>query len=528
MAATPQPRPVDFGLILARLEHLALTGADPEALRQLLSERELLEELDASQLLRWARCAQMAQDRDAAHAALETLHQRFPHDALGWQEHHALLETFGDTPGLMRLRALCQQLAPEHLGIVSRVPKPSPEPQDPPVPEAPFTRQAHMEELIRHYMHIFRGREDCFARQWVDKATGKSGYVPVREPLTPAAVREHLAGLRTYGIYLLTQSGRTYLGVIDADLRKELRGARLDGRERHTVRRELAYLLGRLPELAAEHKLHCITEFSGGKGYHFWFPFAEPVDPAAVRTALGRLAARLQPDLTAFHLEVFPKQDTLSGKGLGNLVKLPLGIHRLSGKPSRLLPGTREDMVRQLERLQGVVLNAASVLESLPPAAPVLPHPAAAAWAEDFPTLHTLTQACPLVAGIVALCRQRRALSLREERVLLGTIGFLPERRQVLHALLGDQENYNPHLVDYKISRLRGTPLGCRKIHALLESTRDLCPAPGPVRYLHPLVFVPGWQPEQTDVSERITNLQDALRELRRAMDLVHRFLPAH
>jgi hypothetical protein len=39
--------------------------------------------------------------------------------------------------------------------------------------------------------------------------------------------------------------------------------------------------------------------------------------------------------------------------------------------------------------------------------------------------------------------------------------------------------DYNPHLVDFRLSRLRGTPLGCRRIHSLLSFTGEIydsCP----------------------------------------------------
>ncbi|WP_291319363.1 hypothetical protein [Desulfonatronospira sp.] len=68
--------------------------------------------------------------------------------------------------------------------------------------------------------------------------------------------------------------------------------------------------------------------------YHFWFFFEEHVPASLARNLISPLAAALDRDCRFFNLEVFPKQDQLQGKGLGNLVKLPLGIHRASGKPS--------------------------------------------------------------------------------------------------------------------------------------------------------------------------------------------------
>ena len=95
-----------------------------------------------------------------------------------------------------------------------------------------------------------------------------------------------------------------------------------------------------------------------------------------------------------------------------------------------------------------------------------------------------------------------------------------------MHALLGNQPEYNRHLVDYRLSRLRGTPLGCRKIHTLLESSRDLCDFPPGASYGHPLLFLDGWQGGRCGQPETVTNLQDALDQLRQSLELVTRFLP--
>jgi Uncharacterized protein conserved in bacteria len=64
----------------------------------------------------------------------------------------------------------------------------------------------------------------------------------------------------------------------------------------------------------------------------FWFPLDQPVAAVDMRLGLKTLVGELGKDLRCFALEIFPKQDQLTGKGFGNLVKLPLGIHRVTGK----------------------------------------------------------------------------------------------------------------------------------------------------------------------------------------------------
>jgi hypothetical protein len=67
------------------------------------------------------------------------------------------------------------------------------------------------------------------------------------------------------------------------------------------------------------------TEFSGKKGYHLWLPLQEP-RPSHELRRVGRAALTL----AGVSCEVYPKQDEV--RDLGNLVKLPGGVHQVSGR----------------------------------------------------------------------------------------------------------------------------------------------------------------------------------------------------
>ena len=97
--------------------------------------------------------------------------------------------------------------------------------------------------------------------------------------------------------------------------------------------------------------------------------------------------------------------------------------------------------------------------------------------------------------GIPTVEDHGKGLRVREEKILFQTLGFLPDAKKILHYLFRHDPEYNPHMVDYKLSRLRGTPLGCRRIHALTGIVRDFCNiAPDSTGYIHPLLLVEAWQ----------------------------------
>jgi hypothetical protein len=114
---------------------------------------------------------------------------------------------------------------------------------------------------------------------------------------------------------------------------------------------------------------------------------------------------------------------------------------------------------------------------------------------------------------------------MREEKILFHTVGFLPRAKTLMHRLLSAQAEYNPHLVDFKLSRVRGKPLGCRRIHSLVNFAGDLCRFERSSEYPHPLLHLTVWDDAQACKAERVDNLAGAIESLKLAINQVERFL---
>ena len=137
----------------------------------------------------------------------------------------------------------------------------------------------------------------------------------------------------------------------------------------------------------------------------------------------------------------------------------------------------------------------------------VLIHPRLQKWSGDFPELATIEASCPPLGQIIASCRQGKTISNTEERVLFQTLGFLKRSKTLLHHLMALVPEYNPHLVDFKLSRLRGTPLGCRRIHSVLGFTADLCAFPRQGDYEQPLLHLGEGEQGEGRKAEQVENL---------------------
>lgn len=525
----------DYRLMLNAVEKRLLEGTVTEEDRRLLATPEIRRNMNPEQKLHWANLAQMAGELDTALLILASVNRVSSDYAPAWQARLELLQVLGRREEAAVLMAQARQCLGKEAynGLRTLLPEGPAKTDEDPVPASasePFERLHRHRSRIERYLRLFSGREDCFARQWFNREEHKQGYVPVHRPMTFTDVEEHLRGIKTYGIYLLKTDSRVSVGAIDADVTTAFRVSKLSADQRRQIHREKNYLITQLKSISQRAGASPLVEFSGGKGFHFWYFFDPPVSAEEARSFLNIIRDALAGDLSVFSLEVFPKQDSLQGKGLGNLIKLPLGVHRLTGKASCFPECPDRSIGAQLDFLSGVAPVTLSQMRQLQAGGPkkeaLVIHPRRQEWADQFPELSALETKCPPMGQIIALCRGGKMPAQREERVLYQTIGFLPRAKRLLHYLLGLCNDYNPYLVDYKLSRLRGTPLGCRRIHSLLSFPGDYCAFAGESHYHHPLLHTGGWQqPMDIGKSEKVENLTGAMENLRTAMEQVLRFM---
>ena len=218
---------------------------------------------------------------------------------------------------------------------------------------------------------LFINRSDVKAIYRADRA-GRWHWTAVREKYRMADFIRHLtSGEACLGTYLLTSASRCKFLAFDLDLAKsgkfwpiitgdsmadmwvdlEVRegnlesSLHLDWNHAHAWAR-LILLEGIRDirqqirqQLQVENTLTVIT----GGGAHVFLPLPELMDAALVRdighAILGEIPAARQRSTAFFDygamnevsIEIFPKQDSLDGKDLGNLIRLPFGWHHEAG-----------------------------------------------------------------------------------------------------------------------------------------------------------------------------------------------------
>jgi hypothetical protein len=203
------------------------------------------------------------------------------------------------------------------------------------------------------YSALFVSRHDDYAMQ---TATGR--YKRVGKPLTHADLYDHLIGRRTYGTYVIDETGNCRFAVIDADT-------------------ESGDLLARLWVIQDELATQGIVSYleRSRRGGHLWIFFTRPVPAAWVR-------AWLLPFCPS-DFEFYPKQDVR--ERYGSLIRLPLGVHRKSGQRYpfiercagglHTLTRTDEERLTWFTSIQRMEVPQQEKVQTVPPHTPSLSLP---------------------------------------------------------------------------------------------------------------------------------------------------------
>lgn len=188
-------------------------------------------------------------------------------------------------------------------------------------------------EHINTFRSLFKGREDVFAVRW--EKSGKSGYMPAYQydpyhyrvhkmnggtftnyphktylPLTENEIQKHLNGVQQIGAYPLLQDNTSWFLVADFD--------------KQNWKEEAVYFLNACRE---KHIPAYLERSRSGNGGHVWIFFEKPYPAIRSRkifiSILEQSGVFSMFDKSSSFDRLFPNQDFLSGKGLGNLIALP-------------------------------------------------------------------------------------------------------------------------------------------------------------------------------------------------------------
>ena len=191
-----------------------------------------------------------------------------------------------------------------------------------------------LSKQIQLFKSVFKGREDVFAIRW--EKGNKSGYMPAYH-YDPYMYRAHKMKGGTFQNY----SDKRYLKLSDEEIAKHLNGEQLIGVYPLLMDNTSWFLVADFDKenwieeckifIAACSRKNIPTYLErsrSGDGGHVWIFFEQPYPAIRSRkiflNILEHSGAFSLFDRSSSFDRLFPNQDFLSGKGLGNLIALPL------------------------------------------------------------------------------------------------------------------------------------------------------------------------------------------------------------
>lgn len=311
--------------------------------------------------------------------------------------------------------------------------------------------------IVNVMQSLFHGNKNCYAKAYKGKM--RTGYYPVKEVITQDKIVEHLLGKETLGIYVLDKS-KVYFSCLDLDIDKMIMDTfyHNNSGEFSIYADHVLQTARKIERLLEKINIFPILENSGYKGFHLWIFFDEAINASNIRNFWKYILSYI--DIPkGIKYEIFPKESSAKYK-LGSLIKLPLGLHPLTGTRTMFIDKNGDPISEPLKLLQSVKKVSFFTLQQ------ILLNKKELNTKSD---LGNLLENCNVVNYLCAKAKREKNLSHFERIILLYTLAQLGESGQkYLHHIIGYCYNYSYNYTQKQIEKKHPSPMGCRRIQEIM------------------------------------------------------------
>ena len=334
-------------------------------------------------------------------------------------------------------------------------------------------------ENVNNWLDIFFSDSHVY-RQYIDRV-GRNGYKPASKQLNATYLMDHWQGRHTLSIPLFDKQNNVRFALLDLDISR----ARIE----HCSSKEVDQLkealfndaLGIL-DTATKHGVTGIIEDSGYKGYHVWFFFFKRIPAKFAKDFLQALDRVAGPPPEGTHRELFPASEKLSPDKLNSRIKMPLGMHRLTGRYSKFINRDGSEATNGILLLSShSIFNKTAAIKHA--TASMNEYTTSDALQENIKQkndrlsspeepsdIEKLFDSCAVLRAIRDKAEKTGRLSHYERVVLRGVLAPMKEEgKMAIHSILSKCENYSRSLTDKMLAGDRTQPMGCRRIGEILS-----------------------------------------------------------
>lgn len=334
--------------------------------------------------------------------------------------------------------------------------------------------------VLEKFLELFSGREDVFAIQT------EEGYQPIRTSMKKKDVLEHLNGEKTLGVYVLRSDNNIKFAAFDVDFKKSFEG------DYQSALKLCKKTVEQICEKLRSENISYHIEFSGNRGYHLWIFFNSWLQAYKVRFVLKKICEDI-PVSEHVSVEIFPKQSDTGG-GLGNLIKLPLGIHRKTKNRCPFVDENFEPLQNQFDYLLKIQPNDSDAIEKLyaelsrnseaqtfdrKPKNLVKTESTAQLkkmlrreiqFMEDLKVFETVVSTCYPLKQIHEKIQKLGYISEDEEYIMIAAFAAAENSKEFLSELLKSTINYSDSRLNALMSRFGTIPISCEEIKKIVLS----------------------------------------------------------
>jgi hypothetical protein len=354
---------------------------------------------------------------------------------------------------------------------------------------------------VETWMELLGGGAGPVYQQYLDRL-GRHGYKPLSGGLTPVLLRDHWKGCHTLAVPVYDDQDRVRFSVLDLDVSRSTIDS-CDHRGLESLRERLRDDALGILDLAHRTGVEGLLEESGYKGYHVWFFFHDRLDAGLATEFLQTLSRVAGTPPEGTHRELFPPATKRPPDGLGSRIKIPLGVHLVTGRRSVFIapdgseyrygagvPGTTPRN-RAMALKQAIAHWNRNIAPSGEPCR-------SETTGADATAVEQVHRGCSVFRGLERKASLTRSLTHAERIVLRGILNPLGEEgRARVHTILQSCANYDARVTDRYLAPLKGVlkPMGCGRIREVLgefcnEMGCDCRFRPLKSDYAHPLRHV--------------------------------------